>query len=732
MKYLWTLACLAIMMVNHGCDNSEFSGSTSKKAKPKPKPEKTAQNEEQVAEEVQEAPAEPPPAPEPVSEPVKAEADASSVGDLVKVVKEIHAGNLLELNLLEEIKSPSSDLGFGPDQTFPKRFKLEQGKMGFQSDLQDIGREYSLVLDDLNHEIQGVHLNIKVLPPKVERKACFREPNSVIGDIAPEEMWHWKGWGEFSRTYSSPAAADLNQDGTVEIVSIPSKHNDYNSGDGPIVVLEGKTGKVIWNSIEKMNIGGKVSSTPALFDIDNDGTVEILTTQSLPANKAKIVAIDMFANKIEFEFSHDNFECFGHGCMVTAADLDGDDKVEIIAGNVVLNADGTLKHLLPYASYHPQVASVGELKKDSPGLEIAIGTHIFSSKGDLLWSNSTCNGRCFTAISDLDKNGQNELVLVTGGKVYAYDGASGNALWNYIIPGGGNGGAPNIGDFNGDGNFEIGTAGGTFYVVVDRNGKQLWQSKSQDLSSSSTGSTIFDFNGDGKVEVIYNDEVMLRIYDGSTGDILWETVNNSGTLWEYPLVLNIDEDPSVEIVLSAPGFSQAHGGVRAFKDPTGKWVSSRRLWNQYSYYPELVSDNLRPGANSSEMKFGYRVNMQGNIVKDGKISLPDGKIHGPLFWNEGEDALTFFIANEGDAILPKGTVVSIRGIEAKSTVKSFNLDGDLKPGEGKSMTISGLSHEQYDKVKLEATVNLNDSGTIIHQECRPENNKTGISAKLVP
>ena len=38
-----------------------------------------------------------------------------------------------------------------------------------------------------------------------------------------------------------------------------------------------------------------------------------------------------------------------------------------------------------------------------------------------------------------------------------------------------------------------------------------------DHSSSATGSSVFDFEEDGYAEVVYNDETMLRIYDGETG-----------------------------------------------------------------------------------------------------------------------------------------------------------------------------------------------------------------------
>jgi hypothetical protein len=39
----------------------------------------------------------------------------------------------------------------------------------------------------------------------------------------------------------------------------------------------------------------------------------------------------------------------------------------------------------------------------------------------------------------------------------------------------------------------------------------------QGLLVGGDGSSVFDFNGDGKAEVVYSDEYHLWMYDGSTG-----------------------------------------------------------------------------------------------------------------------------------------------------------------------------------------------------------------------
>ena len=53
----------------------------------------------------------------------------------------------------------------------------------------------------------------------------------------------------------------------------------------------------------------------------------------------------------------------------------------------------------------------------------------------------------------------------------------------------------------------------------------LWFKQTQDCSSAFTGSSVFDFDGNGKAEIVYADELYMRIYDGTTGEILTSTVS---------------------------------------------------------------------------------------------------------------------------------------------------------------------------------------------------------------
>ena len=143
--------------------------------------------------------------------------------------------------------------------------------------------------------------------------------------------------------------------------------------------------------------------------------------------------------------------------------------------------------------------------------------------------------------------------------------------------------------------------------VCEHNG---WRRGTQDGSSRVTGSSVFDFNGDGAAEVIYNDECYFRVYEGLTGDVLFIESSESRTRVEYPIVADADNDGNAEILFAVsnesnfcssqastsinnePGLANNYNnGIEVWSDSSDLWVSARRMWNQHAYHVTNITEN---------------------------------------------------------------------------------------------------------------------------------------------
>jgi hypothetical protein len=120
--------------------------------------------------------------------------------------------------------------------------------------------------------------------------------------------------------------------------------------------------------------------------------------------------------------------------------------------------------------------------------------------------------------------------------------------------------------------------------------------------SGETGITLFDFNQDGTAELIYRDEATLQIYNVTSSGLI--PVSGSGilcrsaTLAEYPLVADVDNDGSAEIVTigiptNAGNYITTVGSLFIIKSQTaGAWAPSRKVWNQYAYNVVNINEDL--------------------------------------------------------------------------------------------------------------------------------------------
>ncbi|MBQ0015709.1 MAG: gliding motility-associated C-terminal domain-containing protein, partial [Bacteroidales bacterium] len=106
-----------------------------------------------------------------------------------------------------------------------------------------------------------------------------------------------------------------------------------------------------------------------------------------------------------------------------------------------------------------------------------------------------------------------------------------------------------------------------------------------DEDSYSNGMTAFDFNLDGKTEMLICDQSRIRVVDGNGNTM--NTFNFSEvTIMQYPVIADVDNDGHAEIV------SVGSGKLNIFKSVGQPWAPARNVWNQYIYNVTCVNNDL--------------------------------------------------------------------------------------------------------------------------------------------
>ncbi|MBN8613382.1 MAG: VCBS repeat-containing protein [Deltaproteobacteria bacterium] len=457
------------------------------------------------------------------------------------------------------------------------------------------------------------------------------------------------------------AAGDIDGDGFAEFVGLGVYESMYAvNHDGTLLWVTPYPTASDRGERRNRSIGG----APTLADLDGDGTVEVVAGRWILEGRTG----RLIANGRDDTSRGVNQQLGPISCV---ADLDGDGIQEVIAGNAAIRMDG---------SY--------------------------------LWHNTDLfDGFC--AVADIVDDEGPEVALVARGWVRLLDNLDGHVLWERRIeglsgqPGGG---APTVGDFDGDGDVELAIAHASLYGVYDPDCLSAgnpagcgdfglrWVAPSDDGSSSVTGSSLFDFNGDGRTEVIYNDQYRFFIFDGQTGTTLFTNPNSSRTRTENPTIADVDSDGNAEIIFSAnaeafflrPRLTEP--GVFIWGDARGRWVGARRVWNQHAYHiTNVTEDGLITGPETPSWT-------QSNTYRQNVAERRDEVLYSPDLWggrgrfvctSSGRVALSVDVQNWGLNRVGAGIVVSFwRGAPGMGTRVAEAVTTTTLLPEGGSETVT--------------------------------------------
>jgi FG-GAP-like repeat len=629
---------------------------------------------------------------------------------------------------------------------------------------------------------------------------------SPTGQFNPQVECRWDTppagtpYAKYDDVVSTPVVINLtddNGDGKVDLSDIPDiafvayryQEDGCCNQNGVLRVVSGSCGAdgilaqhyvVGANEIEAdIGVAGvwlDNSGGLAAGDIDGDGSVDLVAT----TNHGGTIAFERDGHVKWYQPDYPTGDDHLAGTQPALADLDGDGHPEVIQGRVVLNgADGSLKWAgtagLGTNGFMGPVSSLGDLDRDGQ-LDLLAGNTMYDAGGTARWSYTyatpitmanckdqgyPCDG--FTATGNFDSDADGEVVIVRAGVIYILK-ADGSPLMvngapvQITIPKDdcalNEGGPPTVADFDGDGQPEIGVAAADYYVVADlecladplpaqcSDPGIRWKTPNFDCSSRVTGSSVFDFDGDGRAEVAYADEQSFRILDGVDGHVRLMQPNTSHTRLEMPIIVDTDNDGNAEIVYVENAYNGTTQGIRVMGDATDSWSATRRVWNQHSYHVTNVTELgaipqhepinwLEPtSATQSHVMNDFRQ----NLPETDALAAPDLRVMVSL--DDVTCSIVANVCNEGDIVAGAGVPVTFwnpDGTEIQCTGGPVATTQPLQPGACEAVSC-GLPSSPDGTIEVRACVDnggfdcAGDTGQ--NRECDEGNNLDDTSGDL--
>jgi hypothetical protein len=496
-----------------------------------------------------------------------------------------------------------------------------------------------------------VYIKIIDKPENVGDAECFVEPEGTAWSIKELTPIHKNN---MIYNYGPFTVGDIDGDGKVEILAFSDASASVGEGEyGSLgikiftvennIVVHKKTYDLTTSSSTGCSTGYATFGSMAIARYNNTGYIVLMGQDrhlyAFNPSGSRLWKSDVIVTK-PTSSSHD------YSSMLNIADFNGDGIPEVYTGNQIFSLDGgkllcsggnNNKGILSPVTYGQYYTVAADMDNDGK-LELCAGTQIYKVNipaegkdsngcsmsviagmellGAKLPANAVKDGA--TQVADIDNDGIPEIIVISlsgsNAVAYVWKPLPGNqsylmGYYNfttieqlYSIP--------MIGNIDTDIYPEIvfiGTTSIMYALEYDPAGsagnqiKLQWTLSHHD-GSACTGMSLFDFNLDGQNEIVYRDEEQLRIISGNysgggplpaTNTLTAFTNVTSGTLREFPIIADVDNDGQAEIIVSGHESGwEPYGYVRVFKTNGSPWAPARKVWNQYAYNAVNVNEDL--------------------------------------------------------------------------------------------------------------------------------------------
>ncbi|RLB53309.1 MAG: hypothetical protein DRJ42_12315 [Deltaproteobacteria bacterium] len=615
------------------------------------------------------------------------------------------------------------------------------------------------------------------------------------GTFEPVLAWKWEGSSEypaFDLVLASPAIIDLDGDGASDVIVPVTDFVPGGPGVGGIICALSGAGdceggpRELWCTSPD-DVRHTPGVSPAVADLNGDGDLTIVVAAARGVDNARgIYGYQADGTRIPTfgtDAAGDPVDVFMMVGAPGIADLDNDGRAEVYAGFTVFDADGRLLWERPGATGNGNFGPI-TVAHDLDGdgdLELIGGNMAYRADGTDFWAAGVA-ARAFAdgwpAVTDVDLDGAPEVVVVSNGTLRIFD-RDGNRFTTSEVSFPGRGGPPTVADLDGDGRPEVAVAGSDSLSVYDIGPAPdytislLWRAASRDFSSNFTGSSVFDFDGDGQAEVLYGDECYARVYDGA-GDgaggssVRFEVPNTSCTATEYPVVADLNGDGKAEFVVVSndllgttsacrpyaqacvdtyPGY-ETTTGVRVYRDRLDNWVPTRAIWNQHGYHVTNVCDGRDSVCDGAENVHGriprnehashgfpaaaplnsYRVNAELEVA-NGAPDLVVSDLAANLVRCPSAMTLRAVVTNRGAVGVAPGAEVRFYQRLADGTERAIGTTATtavLLPGASEVVEVSWdpVPADAQD-VTIEIVAEVDGPGAF--NECLEDNNETALT-----